>query len=106
MTPEIETPDMPIPFGIDDAGQALPGIDDETIEDFKADGHETSVARELIKQKAESDEADFGVTGDVDPNKLDETGWAVIFGPGADRKIRQALQPLLEIGRASCRERV
>ena len=94
---EIETPEMPIPFGIDaDTGRPLEGIDDAALDAFKISGHESSVDPKLVKQKAESDEASFGVSGDVDPNKLDEAGWAVLFSPGIDKRIRAALQPLLD----------
>ncbi|HLK62212.1 MAG TPA: hypothetical protein VKU19_02145 [Bryobacteraceae bacterium] len=38
----------------------------------------------------------YGVKFGVDPKKLSETGWGVIFPPGADA-AREALQPLLKL---------
>lgn len=38
----------------------------------------------------------FGVIEGVDPRKLEETGWGVIFAAGADPKVRDALKPLLD----------
>src|SRR6266849_2898222 len=93
----IEAPEMPIPFGISaDTGQPLEGIDDAALDSFKVNGHNGAVAKEYLKTKAESDEPDFGTIGDVDSNFLDQAGWAVMFSPGVDRKIREALQPLLD----------
>jgi hypothetical protein len=88
---------MPIPFGVSaDTGYPLDGVDDASLDSFKSNGHDRAVAREYLKTKAESDEPDFGAIGDVDTSQLDQAGWAVIFSPGADRKIREALQPLLD----------
>src|SRR6266851_5714584 len=93
----IEAPEMPIPFGISaDTGQPLEGIDDAALDSFKVTGLNGAVAKEYLKTKAESDEPDFGTIGDVDSSQLDQAGWAVIFSPSADQKIREALQPLLD----------
>jgi hypothetical protein len=88
---------MPIPFGVSaDTGYPLDGIDDGSLNSFQNNGHDRAVAREYLKAKAESDEPDFGTVGDVDASRLDQAGWAVIFSQAADRKIREALQPLLD----------
>jgi len=99
-TPE-PAPGMPIPFGIfADTGRPLAGIDESALEVFfKSDGGETAISREL-EAKADASHANFGAIGDVDPNRLEEAGWAVLFGPGVDRSIREALQPLLDHRRA------
>ena len=93
----IEAPEMPIPFGISaDTGQPLEGIDDAALDSFKVNGHNGAVAKEYLEAKAESTEPNFGTIGDVDSSQLDQAGWAVIFSPSADQKIREALQPLLD----------
>src|SRR5260370_41593429 len=90
-----ESPGMPIPFGVSaDTGYPLDGIDDASLNSFKHNGHDRAVVREYLAAKAESDEPNFGTIGDVDASQLDQTGWAVIFSPGAGRQIREALQPL------------
>ncbi len=95
------TPKMPMPFGIfADTGRPLDGIDESALTAFReAGGGDTSVAREL-EAKADSSDAHFGTIGDVDPNRLEEAGWAVLFGTGVDGSIRDALKPLLDHRRA------
>lgn len=34
---------------------------------------------------------------DVDPERLDQAGWAVVFGPSATKEVRDALDPLLKL---------
>jgi hypothetical protein len=88
---------MPIPFGISaDTGRPLDGIDEQALDAFRANAAPGGVQPEYLAAKAEGNEAHFGTIGDVDPNQLDQAGWAVIFAPGVDRKIREALQPLLD----------
>jgi Peptidase family C25 len=101
------TPRMPKPFGIfADTGRPLPGIDEFALEAFRhSGGGDTAVAREL-EAKADSSDAHFGTIGDVDPNRLEEAGWAVLFGPGVDGSIREALRPLLDYRRAQAGDRL
>jgi hypothetical protein len=88
---------MPVPFGIDaDTSAPLPGIDPNALAAFREGGYAEAVGPEDLKAKAESGEGHFGAIGDVDSGDLSQTGWAVIFAPGADPRIRQALQPLLD----------
>jgi hypothetical protein len=98
--PQADAPDAPqrpIPFGIDaDTGLPLNGIDSATLEAFKSSPLETALSPKILKDKADPDKAHFGTTSEVDPNELDQAGWAVIFAPSADRKIRDAFQPLLD----------
>ena len=87
-----ETLEMPIPFGIDaDTGQPLEGIDAAALDALKESGFLDSVPAEDLNAKANPVEKHFGTIGEVDPNKLDQAGRGVIFAPGLDPRIREAL---------------
>jgi len=68
---------------------------------------------ELGFRRAQTSEAHFGVKAGVDPTRLDEAGWAVIFpavdaGSQAAREqaaIREALAPLLALREAQASKR-
>lgn len=45
-------------------------------------------------------ERPFDVIHGVDPRRLDQTGWGVVFPSGSNRAIRAALAPLLDMRRA------
>jgi len=97
MSPAEAPLQMPIPFGISaDTGMPLDGVDDAALESLQHGPVESAVASDYLKAKVDSTEAHFGTIGDVDPNALDQAGWAVLFAPSADQRIREALQPLLD----------
>lgn len=88
---------MPIPFGVDaDTGQSLEGIDPAALNALKESGFQDSVSPEDLHAKANPVEKHFGTIGEVRANNLDEAGWGVIFAPGLDPRIGEALKPLLD----------
>jgi hypothetical protein len=92
---------MPIPLGISgDTGLPLDAIDEPSLNAFRGRSGNDAASREDLAAKADSDAPNFGAIGDVNPNQLDQTGWAVIFAPAADRRIREALRPLLDYRKA------
>jgi hypothetical protein len=92
-----------------DTGQPLLQLDQKTAVEM-AKSQTISKNEELVS-KAKYDEATqghFGPVGDVDPSKLSDTGWGIIFHKDANADIKQALQPLIdhrkkETGEKLCR---
>jgi len=83
----------PVPFGVRDDGSVLDGVSDE------APGLSPAwpLDKPVMQAKAAEREQHFGVDeNEYDPNDLHDVGWAVLFAPGLDEKIKEALQPLLE----------
>ncbi|MFO1430692.1 MAG: C25 family cysteine peptidase [Candidatus Competibacteraceae bacterium] len=90
--------EMPIPFGVfADTGQPLDAIDDAALTAFVEQGPEPE--QDYLEAKIDNS-AHYGVIGDVEGNDLAQAGWAVMWAPGVDPKIEEALQPLLEHRRA------
>jgi hypothetical protein len=88
------TDDFMAPFGISaDTGKPIGGLSDEAVMAMLGKGPEPQAQALLAKANPE---ANYGVIGGTDPNKLDESGWGVIFAPGVDQKIKDALAPLIE----------
>ena len=64
-------------------------------------GEPLEPARPELKYRHESRTREtWGLPDSVNPGKLDETGWGVIFARDADERVRSALKPLLEHRRA------
>ena len=98
--PQDDTLEMPIPFGISietDTAVPLAGLDESSLKDFSKSDDGDDMLREYLEVKADDSAPHLGVVGDIRaPNELSKSGWAVIFAPAADEKIREALAPLLK----------
>ena len=78
----------------------LPPLSAERLASVIEGEPDAALLREL-KWRAEASRgvAHFGVRDAVDPNRLDQTGWGVVFAHDADPAIREALSPLLTMRR-------
>jgi Peptidase family C25 len=97
----MESPvdDFLSPFGISaDTGRPLADLAESTI---AAMGREPEPESLALKERADTATASFAVLGDVDANDLGQAGWGVIFAPGVDQSIKDALKPLIEHRKAS-----
>lgn len=85
--------------GIDGASGAylLPPISAARFAQVLAGGpRDTAQVRELRDWYERCSSSHFGPAEGVDPRKLEESGWGIIFSHNADPALREALQPLLE----------
>jgi hypothetical protein len=55
-----------------------------------------SEAQELRARFAAQSGTFLGVIEGIDPNNLAESGWGIVFAPGIDPAVRDALKPLVE----------
>jgi len=85
------------PIGISaETGRPLPPPSPEAIQAaLKEAGHEPE--SKALEARANPQDTAFAAVGEVDPQDLSQTGWAVLFGPGVDPKIKDALKPLLDL---------
>ena len=55
--------------------------------------------KELRQRHRAESEAHLGVKEGVDPKRLDESGWGILFADDADPAIKEALSPLIALRR-------
>jgi hypothetical protein len=90
--------EMPLPMGVQaESGQLFPGL---TAHDLKRIEEEPNA----VHARGASENTDFLAVADVDPNKLEEAGWGVIFPSRLDPTVRTALEPLIEHRRQQVRD--
>lgn len=85
-----------LPFGIDaDTGKPLSALSDAAIQaNFE---RERQPPPELLSHQARAASgAAFAAVDGIETDDLAQAGWGVIFAPGLDQKIKDALQPLLD----------
>ncbi len=83
----------------------LPAMTGEELSQFLCGEAPAENLNELRFRQGQKDQGHFGVKEGVDPKKLDEAGWGVIFTHDADPAIRDALGPLLELREEQAGER-
>ena len=82
--------EQPLPMGVEaESGQLLPGLTPNDLQHIDADPN-------AVQARGASDNTDFLAVSDVDPNKLNEAGWGIIFPRDPDPAVRAALEPLIE----------
>ncbi len=77
----------------------LPPMSSEQLSEFVRGTAPAEELNELRFRTRQKDEGHFGVKEGVDPKKLDESGWGVIFAHDADPGVKEALAPLLSLRR-------
>ena len=88
------------PFGISaETGRPLADLSDDSVRSIAGLPSEPELA--VFQQRSDDSNASFAVLGEVDPNDLGQSGWGVIFGPGIDKSVKEALQPLIDHRKAT-----
>jgi hypothetical protein len=97
MAPSPDTDsDLPLPLGIAaETGHPLSGLSDAAVTAMLGGAAESQLEAALAG-RADTATVSFAVEGGIDANDLSQAGWGILYGPGVDPRIKQALQPLLD----------
>jgi len=77
----------------------LPPMTAEELARFLRGEEKPENLAELRYRSGQKDNRHFGVKEGVDPKRLDQTGWGVIFAHDVEPAVREALAPLLALRR-------
>jgi TIR domain/Peptidase family C25 len=80
-------------------GYGLPPMSGEELARFLRGEEKPENLAELRFRRQQKDSRHFGVKEGVDPKRLDQAGWGVVFAHDADPAVREALAPLLALRR-------
>ncbi len=75
----------------------LPPMTGDQLSEFLQGEAPPEELQELRFRQGQKDQGHFGVKEGIDPKKLDDAGWGVIFAHDADPAMEEALAPLLEL---------
>jgi hypothetical protein len=83
----------PAPNGVDwTSGSVLPEITSADLAGVDEDPRGVSDKRKPVATRA--------IVEDRDPNKLEEAGWGILYGPTVSDEVKAALEPLLQLRKA------
>src|SRR5258706_14602429 len=92
--PEFETL---LPLGVSaKSGRPLNDLSEDAVEAMLEREREPSPELVAHCERSSPAATAFAVSGEFDPSDLSQVGWGVIFAPGTDQAIKNALQPLLD----------
>src|SRR5215510_8970403 len=82
--------EMPLPWGVQaETGRLLPEM---VVDDLRRIDEDPNA----VQARGDKENTDFLAVSDVDPGKLEEAGWGIVFARGVDPAVREALEPLIE----------
>jgi hypothetical protein len=78
-------------------GKPLNDLSDEAVRAEVGQPQEPGPVEKAATARTEAAAgATFGVAEGIDGNDLTQVGWGILFAPGMDQKIKDALQPLID----------
>jgi hypothetical protein len=87
--------------GVDGASgdYLVPPLSAEAIADILLDRGEATPRSELRQAIGDQGKPRLGPRPGIDPSKLDQAGWGIVFAGSGEAEVRNALQPLIELRR-------